>query len=174
MNTLQAFGITAASLTVGLWVLETAPAQAAVLTYDFEVGGTVNETGFFSFDDSALTGGSFEFLTVSDLEFNFGGSVFTEEDGFTAPQADFLDGQFVGLTFDVLKDDTAFNFLSGFSGADGTVEGAVFLNGGEVSPVTYTLREEDDTASVPEPAATAALGLLGLGWLLKQRWNVAA
>ncbi|NEP04280.1 MAG: PEP-CTERM sorting domain-containing protein, partial [Okeania sp. SIO4D6] len=114
-NIFQKLSFVATSVVLGLAVINTNPVNAASITYDFEVnnldGSLAGETysGFFEFDDSALTGIGEEFLSVSELSFDFLDVNYTETDGF--PKVVFLDGDFLGLNFET---DAEFSFIADF------------------------------------------------------------
>ena len=139
------------------------PANAASVIYDFEVnnldGLLMGETftGFFEFDDSGLAGSGDEFLTVTDLSFNFINDVeFTEADG--TPEVLFVDGDFFGLEFST---DAFFSFVPGFFDlSDAFFSYDVSGQGSGFGDVVYTLRD-DSGVSVPEPASALALLVVG-------------
>ncbi|NES88809.1 hypothetical protein [Okeania sp. SIO2B9] len=113
-NIFQKLSFVATTTVLSLSVINTNPVNAVSIIYDFEVnnldGSLAGETysGFFEFDDSALTGIGEEFLSVSELSFDFLGINYTEADGF--PEVVFLDGDFLGLNFET---DAEFSFLEG-------------------------------------------------------------
>ncbi|NEQ47640.1 MAG: hypothetical protein F6K00_30495 [Leptolyngbya sp. SIOISBB] len=163
---------TVGAVAVSLFAVA-APTNAASVIYDFEVnnldGSLAGETfsGFFEFDDSGLLGSGNEFLAVSDLSFSFfNGDIFTETDG--TPEAAFLDGDFLGLSFST---DAEFSLIPGFFDLseaffsyDTPVEGV------GTGDIVYTLRDPD--VSVPEPVSALALlvvGALGASATLKHQ-----
>jgi hypothetical protein len=168
-KTCQKFFITTASLGLIFAMVNASPAQAATITYDFEVsidsGLLLNEiySGFFSFDNSTLSGVGEEYLSVSDLEFNFLGFDYTEADdsSFFGSEVAFFDGDFLGLSFST---DTSFSFIPGFFAVDEAYFAYDVTNvGAGAGNITYSLRASQPSKSTPEP--TSLITLLGLGTL---------
>ncbi len=116
-NLFQKFAFVTASTVVGMAVINSNPVHAASISYDVEViidsGSLTGETytGFFTFDDSRLTGIGEEFLSVSQISFDFNGVNYTETDDFFGPEVLFFDGDFLGLSFST---DAEFSFIPGF------------------------------------------------------------
>lgn len=173
-NTFQKLALTTAGLALSFAVIDTNPAQATSITYDFEVfvdsGPLVNETysGFFSYDDSELMGAGEEFLDVSTIAFNFLDTDFSETDdsSFFGSEAAFFDGDFLGLSFSVdFPVNNSFSFIPGFFSLDEAFFAYDTEQGAGAGDVTYSKRP---STSVPEPGSTLGLTLLGIGWLLKR------
>ncbi|NEP89471.1 MAG: PEP-CTERM sorting domain-containing protein [Okeania sp. SIO2C2] len=172
-NIFQKLSFVATSVVLGLAVINTNPVNAASIIYDFEVsidsGVLDGETysGFFEFDDSALTGIGEEFLSVSELSFDFLDVNYTETDGF--PKVVFLDGDFLGLNFET---DAEFSFIADFF----DLSEAFFAynipgQGAGAGDIAYNLRP-DIPVSTPEPTAVfslLALGTAGCSGVLKNR-----
>ncbi len=171
-NIFQKLSFVATTTVLSLSVINANPVNAASISYDFEVspdfGPLVGETysGFFEFDDSALTGIGEEFLSVSDLSFNFPGFD-SGTDGLSDPEAVFLDGDLLGLSFSA--DD--FSFIPGFFDLSESYLGYDIESGAGAADITYTLRQESPV-STPEPTAVfslLALGAAGCSGVLKKR-----
>jgi len=172
-NIFQKFSIIATSKVFSLLVVNTNPVNAASIIYDFEVnnldGSLAGQTysGFFEFDDSALTGIGEEFLSVSELSFDFLGVNYTETDDF--PEVVFFDGDFLGLVF---ATDVEFTFSEGFvDSSDAFFTYDVSGQGGGSGDIAYTLRPYTPV-STPEPTAVfslLALGAVGGSGVLKKR-----
>ena len=147
--------------------------NAASITYDFEVnnldGSLAGETyfGFFEFNDSTLTGIGNEFLSVSELSFDFLGVNYSETDGF--PEVVFFDGDFLGLIFGT---DAEFSFVEGFvDSSDAFFTYDIPGQEGGSGDITYTVRPYTPV-STPEPTAVfslLALGAAGCSGVLKKR-----
>lgn len=168
-STLAKLSFATLGITLGFTAVAVSPVQA--VTFDFEVsitsGPLVDQTflGSFSFDDSFLSGMDEEFIAVSDLQFSFNGTSFTESNGLFSPEVVFFEGDFLGLDFDA----EAFNLDPGF---DSLNEAFLFYD------LTAAVGDEGDgdvffTAStaVPEPTAVASLLALGIGVLFKASAN---
>lgn len=161
-NIFQKLSFVVTTTVLSLSVINANPINAASIIYDFEVnnlyGSLVGETysGFFEFDDSTLTGINEEFLSVSELSFNFLGVNYTETDSLYDTEAIFFNGDFLGLSF--YADE--FSFVTGFF----EVEEAYFIYNIEAGvgtgDITYTL-SQNTPKSIPEP--TAVFSLLALG-----------
>ncbi len=176
-NIFQKLSFVATSAVLSLAVIHTNSANAASVIYDFEVnnldGTLAGETfsGFFEFDDSALTGIGDEFLSVSELSFDFLGVNYTENDGILSPEVLFVDGEFFGLDFST---DVVFSFLPGFFElGDAFFEYDTPGEGVGSGDITYTLRPDTPiSVSTPEPTAVfslLALGAVGCSGVLKKR-----
>ena len=105
-NIFQKLSFVVTTTVLSLSVINANPINAASIIYDFEVNNLdsslVGETysGFFEFDDSTLTGINEEFLSVSELSFNFLGVNYTETDSLYDTEAIFFNGDFLGLSFE--------------------------------------------------------------------------
>lgn len=156
-------------MTMGL-SLTFLPSQAATITYDFTVtpdSGPLagnNYSGFFSYDDSTLTGIGDEFLPQSEIttiNFNFEGNTYTLADALSAG-VQFLDGTFLGLSYST---DIKFAFEPGLF----TLSEAFFSydieEGAGFGDIQYTLRSGNGVT--PEPSSLMALGGLALTGLIK-------
>ncbi|GGA29472.1 hypothetical protein [Okeania sp. KiyG1] len=172
-NIFQKLSFVTTSAVLGIAVINANPVNAASIIYDFEVnnldGSLAGETysGFFEFDDSALTGIGEEFLYVSELSFDFLDVNYTEADGF--PEVVFFDGDFLGLNFET---DAEFSFLEGLSDpSDALFSYDIPGQEGGFGDITYTLRQESPV-STPEPTAVfslLALSAAGCSGVLKKR-----
>lgn len=172
-NIFQKLSFVATTTVLTLSVINTNPVNAASIIYDFEVnnldGSLAGETysGFFEFDDSALIGSGDEFLSVSELSFDFLGVNYTETDGF--PEAVFFDGDFLGFNFET---DVEFSFVAGFSdSSEAFFAYDIPGQGGGSGDIAYTLRP-DTPVSTPEPTAVfslLALGVTGCSGVLRKR-----
>jgi len=157
MKTLKTLA-TAALLTAGLSL----GAHAAPVSKTFEglidAGPLLNETftGFFSYDDAALTSTGFESLALSTFGLDFLGA----SHGLNATAtADFQDGVFLGLSYLDGTPDWSLSFTSGsFDSSDAYLHYS--LTGGVESSGAYTVK--DAASAVPEPASLA-LSLLAIG-----------
>jgi len=161
-NIFQKLSFVVTTTVLSLSVINANPINAASITYDFEVnnivgGFLVGETysGFFEFDNSTLTGNNEESLSVSELSFNFLGVNYTE-DSLSGTQAIFDNGDFLGLRFFGMLDDSMFSMLklqeNDFTYA--TISGLDLI--ASSGDITYT-----NTTTIPEP--TAVFSLLALG-----------
>ena len=163
----QNFVIATASLAFGLALINTNPTQAATITYDLQVsidsGPLLNETyfGSFSFDDLTLTGVGDEFLPVTNLEFNFLGTDYTEADDAFGAEVEFFDGDFLGLSFST---DATFSFVPGFFALDEAFFTYDLVQGVGTGDIAYSLRPSQPPQSTPEP--NSIMSLLGLGTLV--------
>ncbi|NET45290.1 hypothetical protein [Okeania sp. SIO2B3] len=172
-NIFQKLSFVATSTVLTLSVINANPVNAASITYDFEVtidsgvlfGGTYS--GSFEFDDSAVTGMGEEFLSVSDISFDFLGVNYTETDGLFDPEAVFFDGDFLGLSFSTDE----FFFVEGFFDSSDAFFAYDIGAGTGAGDITYTLRP-DTPVSTPEPTAVfslLALSAAGCSGVLKNR-----
>ena len=147
-----------ALLTAGLSL----GAHAAPVSQTFEglidAGPLLNETftGFFSYDDAALTFSGFESVALSTFGLDFLGA----SHGLNATAtADFQDGIFLGLSYVDGTPDWSLSFTSGsFDSSDAYLHYSV--TGGVESSGAYVVK--DAASAVPEPASLA-LSLLALG-----------
>lgn len=176
-NTVQKIAFFMAGLTLSWAGVASASARAATVSYDLEVfidsGPLASEifSGSFSFDDVSLTGSGSESASVSDLEFQFLETFYTEADDPNA-EVEFVDEEFLGLSF---SPNASLSFIPGFF----TVNEAFFAydtaQGAGAGDITYSLQQEPSPpqpTSVPEPHSVAgifALGLSGVIGLLKRK-----
>ena len=78
----------ATSLVLGLATLSTKSASAAIINYAFTVDSSIaNGTGFFSYDDSALSHDNFPVALVNSLSFKFDNdpNVYNQKDDLEYP-----------------------------------------------------------------------------------------
>ncbi len=123
--------------------------------------------GQFTFDDAPLTGSGEEFLPVSTLNFDFLGNTFNQSQGSVAPEAAFLDGTFLGLSFDVRTFDPDFAVIAGIdnvSDAYFAYDNGVVGSAGSGSLV-YTV------SAIPEPEIVSLLlfGVALVGYVVRGR-----
>lgn len=149
--------------------------HAATVTYDLngvvDSGPLLNEiyAGRFTFDDVALTGSGEEFLPVSTLDFDFLGNTFNQSQGSVPPEAAFLDGTFLGLSFNVSTFDPDFAFIAGID----NVSDAYFAydngagNAG-LGSLVYTV------SAIPEPEIATLLlfGVALVGYVVRGRRKI--
>ncbi|WP_083305439.1 PEP-CTERM sorting domain-containing protein [Moorena producens] len=173
-NILKKLSFVATSAVLGFTVIHANPVNAASIIYDLEVsidsGFLDGETysGFFEFDDSGLTGIDEEFLSVSNISFDFDGVNYTETDGLSDPEAVFFDGDFLGLSWS----DDEFSFIAGFFELSEALFTYDLPQGAGAGDIAYTLRPDTPVASTPEPTAVfslLALGATGCSGVLKKR-----
>lgn len=150
----------------------TAPAQAAMQTWTFsgalDSGALVGETfaGSLSYDDAGLGGIGDEWVNLGALGMTFMGQGYDLAVAATAPQAYFLDGAFLGVSYIVGATDPKFSLIAGFSDISESYFAYEPLAGSAgFGSVTYTL------APVPEPKGTAMLlaGIALLGLMARRR-----
>jgi hypothetical protein len=165
----QLISIATASLTFNFATACFNSTQAATINYTFQVSidsGSLsgnNYFGSFSYNDTNLTGTGEQFLNISDIVFNFQGFDYTTANN---PQAAFLDGKFLGLSY---SPEPSFSFIPGFSDVNEAYFAYNFgsLNSG-FGDVTYT----QQNTSIPEPTIViglVTLGTLGISSRLKRR-----
>lgn len=180
-NTLKQFALATSSLLLSLAIIDARPAEAVSFDFNGEIdsGVLAGETfqGSFSYDESLVTGtgDTFlqEYIPVSNLEFDFLGSTFTETNGF--PEVAFDSNNLTGLSFNV-NNATAgniqldFSFVPGFFDISESFFTYAPINGiGGTGSLTFT-QQIDVPQSVPEPTTILATGLaLGLGSLLNRK-----
>lgn len=117
MNRIQKLAMACMAMALSLGA---STSMAAPVNYNFngavDSGTLLGETyaGQFSFDDAALTGSGNEFLSVSSLSFNFLGNAFDQSNGVAPPEAAFLEGVFLGLSFNVNAFNPGFAAIPGF------------------------------------------------------------
>lgn len=183
MSSYQKLAVTTAAAALSFAVMEAKPVQAATIIYDFAIDVTSGPligsqtSGFFSYDDSTLTGNGVETLGVNEglsVSFNFLNETYNETDdiGFSSsPIVQFQDRNLLGLNFNVFYGSSL-----QFAIADevDVSTGAVGLGGGNLFAYdtdpsaafeglgTVTYRQ------VPEPGSVVGLSVLGLGFLLKK------
>ena len=170
------YSLTLGAITAQLIVIDISQVKAANITYDMTVenlSGSLSGdtfTGNFSFNDDNLTGSGSEFLRVFDLSFEFLGTTYTEDDdnSFLGPEVEFLDGNFLGLSYST---DADFTFVPGFFDLSESFFAYDFgLGNNGTGDVAYAIR----TTAIPEP--TTILGtligaVLGLGVTLRSKSN---
>lgn len=165
----------AACLTTVLCIGANA-SHAASVNYDLsgavDSGTLLGETyvGQLTFDDATLTGSSEEFLPVSTLNFNFLGSTFNRSQGAVLPEVAFLDGAFLGLSFNVSTFDPDFAVIPGvvnvtesyFAYGNGVVGNA------GLGSLVYTV------SAVPEPEIVTMLlfGVALVGYVVRGRRKI--
>ncbi|MEQ8753844.1 MAG: PEP-CTERM sorting domain-containing protein [Coleofasciculus sp. G1-WW12-02] len=186
MKNYQKLAIVTAGLALSFAAIEANSAQAAIITYDFTVDvttGLLTDTqyqGFFSYDDSTLTGSGVESVGIAEglsISFDFLGVTYTEADDnlvdFGFPFVEFNQGSLVGLQYTV-SNGAIFSIFgdnpTGLGGGDefNYIDETSFEVGN--GNVTYSLRPP--SASVPEPSAVLGLGILGFGWLVRTKFRV--
>lgn len=185
MSIYQKLTVATATAVLSLAAME-AKIQAATITYDFTIdvtSGPLTDTepsGFFSYDNSTLTGTGLEALGVNQglsIAFNFLGDTYNETNDIDFPAfpiVQFQDRQLLGLSFVAFY--APFFQTIGIGDTVDVSIGEIGRGGGSifaydtdpsvgfegVGEVTYTARP------VPEPSSVAALSALGLGFLLKR------
>ncbi|MBD2512910.1 PEP-CTERM sorting domain-containing protein [Nostoc muscorum FACHB-395] len=168
----QNLTVTAASLALSLLVLDFNPVKAATVTYDINIFPTSGPlsgsplSGFFSFDDSALTNSGNQSLPISNFSLSFEKINYTQNDYPTA-SVDFFNGSLLGLNYSV--DVPGFSLVSGsftnsLQDAYFAYDLGIISQNGE-GDVDYSLR----TASVPEPSTVVGVVALGFGALFKRK-----
>lgn len=180
----QKLAVAIAGATLSLTVIEAHPAQAEIITYDFNVDVTSGllsgqeGVGSFTYDTSLPPViGSIRNFPVTDFNFSFLNKTYTLRDielFDRLTQVSFLTFGSDGL----LINDSFVSFgLLGFEGQpDFAIANSLFFtsigSGGTTltgqGDVTYSLRP----TSVPEPGTDfgfSGLGILGLGWLLRKK-----
>jgi hypothetical protein len=179
-NNLQQIALATSSLILSIAIIDARPAEAV----DFKFNGEVNSgalageefNGSFNYDESLLTGtGDFfipEYIEVSNLEFDFLDSTFTQADGI--PEVAFDGNNLMGLSFNV-NNATAgniqldFSFIPGFTDiSESFFTYAPTTGTGGTGFVTFT-EQIDLPQPVPEPTTILGTIALGLGSLLKKK-----
>jgi hypothetical protein len=169
INNLQKLGAIAATIALSLTAIQ--PAQSATLTYNIsgttDSGPLVGETyfGSFSFDDSNLTRNGSEFLTPANLNLNFSNPIFSNTTPVLPAQLSFFNSTFLGLNLST----SIYTFVPGFFSLNEASFAYQINQQGGAGGVNYTLRQ-DPAASIPEPAATVGLLLLG-AWGISKKLN---
>ena len=176
----QKLAFVTAGVVVSFTAIEANPVKpvlAATVTYDFTVdvtSGSLAGTqgfGFFSYDDSTLTGSGLETLGVNEdltISFNFSGKVYNEADdvGFPYfPFVQFQDNSFLGLSF--FRQKPEFAFRIGTSSSDPKVYGGNEFRYGARPDIDGEGIVNYSPRPVPEPSAIFGL-LLGGCLLLKK------
>lgn len=171
INNFQKLGAIAATIVLSLTAIK--PAQSATLTYNIsgttDSGPLVGETysGSLSFDDSTLTGNGSEFLTPANLSLSFSNPIFTNATFVAPAEIAFFNGTFLGLN---LSTDI-YSFIPGFFSNNEALFAYQVNQQGGAGSINYTLsQEQEPSASVPEPAATVGLLLLG-AWGIGRKLN---
>lgn len=151
-----------AGLAFGLTLTNSNQLQAATITYDLSVtidsGSLLDQTytGSFSFSDSVLTGVGDEFLPVTNLEFNFLATEYTETDDSFNAEAAFFDGEFLGLSYST---DVEFSFVPGFFALDESFFAYDLGDDSGTGDIVYSVRSEDPNLTTTAEPATM-IGLL--------------
>lgn len=182
INKLQKLGIFATCFALNYGIFNIQEAYGATF-YDFNVaidfGPLVSETfdGYFSYEDSILTGFGEEYIAIDEFEFDFLGTKYSSEtNSDLGAEVVFFDGNFLGLS---LVNDT-FAFYPGFLELEESffsynlsdLEGAGNFN--------YSLRQSDiggggdsNPKPVSEPNTVIGLSLFGCFLLLKKKGLVS-
>jgi hypothetical protein len=160
-------------------ILSAPGAEAGIVNYTFsgtvDFGSLLGESysGTASFDDAGLTGTGDESLPVSALTFSFHNGSFNQASGTASPTADFLDGTFLGLSFEVTAFDPDFSFISGSLDSSDAYFGYTpdnINNDPGYGSLVYNLVIP---GSVPVPGTLALLGI-GLAGLAGTRRRLQA
>jgi hypothetical protein len=181
-NNLQQIALTISSLILSIAIIDTRPAEAVDFKFNGEVdsGALAGEkfNGTFSYDESLVTvTGDFlspEYITVSNLEFDFIDSNFTQADG--SAEVAFDGNNLMGLSFNV-NNATAgniqldFSFVPGFTDiSESYFTYSPTTGTGGTGFVTFTEQKIDVPQPVPEPTTILGTTLaLGLASLLKKK-----
>lgn len=162
------FTFTTTSLLIGLNLINIRSAQAIINTYNFQVsvdsGSLSGNTysGSLSFDDSGLTGSGDEYLSVPNIEYNFSGTNYTENDALVPPEVLFSNGNFLGLDYST---NAQFSFISGFD----SVNDALFsydvpgATGSGLGSIDYSVAPTPVPFEVNSTAGILLLGGLFIG-----------
>lgn len=179
---------TVSALSLGFVGAIAHSAQAAILTYNFEVtlisGSLVGAepfTGTLSFDSSNLidVGFGIKIAAQPRIEFNFLDQTFSERDDVNFvlgifPTVRFADDTFLGLDYIISETDPV-NPVR----IPGTVNSLTFLDSFFVystpegygrGRIIYTLVPIPDLVSVPEPGLLTGLAATCLSLFLSKRW----
>ncbi len=151
-----------------------APAsEAALVGYTFsgvaDSGSLLDTsyTGSFSYDDAGLINSDYEYIDLSSFAFTFGSAAYTLADAdITAnlPSADFLDGEFLGVSYMVSSSlDPTFSLISASEYGDVAYFSYTAISGDSgFGSLSYVA----DVSAVPVPAAvwlfTSALAGFGV------------
>lgn len=166
--------VLAASLAMGLAILDAKSASARIVNYTFTVDSpTTQGNGFFSFDDSIFSNDSIPETTVQSLNFQFDGdsTIYTEQDDVNYPDfplvfsTRFLTGQSsVGLSY--LFNDRA----NPSSSVSYEIVGENFTILSRTSPNTEIASGTVSYTRVPEPTTLGgALFACSLGLVMKRK-----
>lgn len=173
----QTIAIATTGTALTLTAIDANPAHALKFKSDFKVDITTGDLagnsydGYFTFEDSELSGIGNETIVADKVSFNFNGLTYNEKQDFDYPNAPWVefDGgslsglnfvpfdEFFSLPFDLLNDSFEY-----FGHNNGDV--VVSFQGGGVGSVTYTEPE-----AIPEPATIFGLSVIGLGLLLRKK-----
>ncbi|NEN98605.1 MAG: hypothetical protein F6K50_24770 [Moorea sp. SIO3I7] len=162
---------------LSLAVIDTNPAQAITITYEFS---TEEFSGKFSYDDANETRREFDYrepditvveLTypVDEIEFFFNNRTYTKADSTRQPVLSLFEGA-VGESEQLswATEDFRFNPYSGPS-----IFGDLFtgfeVDGEFVDTAIVRRVENESPASVPEAGTVIGLSILGLGWLSQRK-----
>ena len=181
INKLQKLGIFATCLTLNYGIINVQRAYGATF-YDFNVaidsGPLVSETfdGYFSYQDSILTGFGEEYIAIDEFEFDFFGTKYSSEtNSDLGAEVVFFDGDFLGLS---LVNDT-FAFNPGFFELEESFFFYNLINLEGEGYYNYSLRQSDldgnddsNPKPVPEPNTIIGLSVLSGSLLLKKKGQV--
>ena len=149
--------------------------HAASINYNFggvvDSGTLLGETyaGQFAFDDALLTGTGNEYLSVNTLSFNFLGNAFDQTNAAVLPEAAFLDGALLGLSFNISAFNPGFAAIPGFF--DVSESYFAYDNGtgnAGFGSLAYSV------SAVPEPETWTMLlsGLVLVGYVARRRRRI--
>lgn len=182
-NNLQQLALTISSLLISIAIVDARRAEAVDFKFNGEVysdsGALAGEkfSGSFSYDESLVTGTedllSQEYITVSNFEFDFINSTFTEANGIA--EVAFDGNNLMGLSFNV-NNATAgniqldFSFVPGFTDiSESYFTYSPTTGNGGTGFVTFT-EQIDVPQPIPEPTTILGTTLaLGLGSVLKKK-----
>lgn len=167
---------------VSLATFAASPVQAATIGYNFELyvvdGLYVGETGkgFFTYDDSTLTGNGLESLGTDQglsVQLNFLGTNYTEADDVNdnddpldvEPLVNFFDGNLLGLDLSLLKSDLGPLIL---------IRENYFNMPNFSSRQTLGYGSVSYSKPVPEPGSVLGISALGVAWLLGRQKKLSA
>lgn len=201
MSIYQKLVVATTSIAISLITIESNPAKAATITYDFTVDIVESEllnnnlvvSGFFSYDDSTTEGTGSETIPVilathitRTQEYpNSPGAIITSDDPYggggpaVINEANVLleNGIFAGFQWDLIIRRYEFYIdneeYKDLYFATLPCQDPLEQFCRQTGIVSYTLREEP-SASVPEPNVLAGFSLLGLSLLLKKKVNLKA
>lgn len=181
-NIFQKLAVVTAGAALSFTVMEANQrnlAEAAILTYDFNV--TISDTdgnsrlegktgfGQITYDDSSLGSGRVEYSNpsfVSSYFFNFVNFWTGEPKTYTMSNTSELRVAFNNNNLLYIADfpNNYYVYFDPYPRVHGgdLNEEVKFLG-------TYSVKGEDEEATVPEPSIVAGLSILGFGWLLKRK-----